>query len=150
MAQSTAGIKLYYGTSADGTTIPPSWTEIPDITGIPSMGASPNKLDTTTLAQLTQKTYIDGLVDLGGTFEFTANMTPALIAAVDAAAAATTSPATRAFKVSYPSPIEAGYWWMGETQAVVPGEASPDAVITTTVYVSQETAITYVDETAVS
>ena len=86
MAQSTAGIKLYYGTSIvtnDVPAIPTEWTELPDITSIPALGAPPAKLETTTLAQTEQKTYINGLMDLGGSFEFGANMTPALVAAVE-------------------------------------------------------------------
>lgn len=149
MAQSTAGIKLYYGTSTvtnNVPAIPSSWTEIPDITSIPSMTATPNKLETTTLSELVQKTYVEGLQDLGGSFEFKANMTPALVAAVDLAAAAVTSGHARAFKVSYPDPLSVGYWWTGEVQAVKPGEAGVDAVVTTSVYISQATSLTKVSE----
>lgn len=153
MAQSTAGIKLYYGESTvtdNVPAIPTSWTEIPDITGVPAMGSSPNKLETTTLAELVQKTYINGLQDLGGTFEFPANMTPALVSAVALANAAVGTGKARAFKVSFPAPLSLGYWWTGEVEIVKPGEASVDAVTTTTVYISQATALTAVDESAVS
>jgi len=144
MAQSTAGIKLYYGASINHAE-PLSWTEIPDITGVPAMSSAPNKLETTTLSATTMKTYINGLQDLGGSFEFPANMTPELVSAVDTAAAAPGSGA-RAFKVSYPAPLSTGYWWEGEIQAVRPGEAGVDAVATTTLYISQETEIADIDE----
>lgn len=147
MAQSTAGIKLYYGESVGGAE-PASWTEIPDIKSIPSMSATPNKLETTDLGELVQKTYINGLQDLGGVFEFTANMTPELVAAVDLAAVDPTG--DRAFKVSYPAPLSVGYWWTGEVEPVKPGEASVDAVVECTVYVSQATALTKIDESGVS
>ena len=153
MAQSTAGIKVYYGTSlvTNGVpAIPATWTEIPDITSVPAMSASPEKLETTTLAETIQKTYINGLQDLGGAFEFGANMTPELVAAVNLAAADPGAGNARAFKVSFPAPLELGYWWTGEVMPVKPGESSVNAVATTTVYISQSTALTEVDESAVS
>lgn len=148
MAQSTAGIKLFYGASIGGEA-PVTWTEIPDITSTPALGSAPAQLDSTTLAETAYKTYIPGLQDLGGSFEFAANMTPELVAAVDAAAEAPTS-GDRAFKISFPAPLEIGYWWTGEVQPVAPGEASVDAVATTTVYVSQESALTKLDESGIS
>lgn len=141
MAQSTAGIKLWYGESADGTTIPSSWTEIPDIASTPALGAAPAKLDATNLGHTTMKVYINGLQDLGGAFEFSAQMTPALIAAVDTAAVAPASPAKRAFSITFPLPIGERYWWIGECEPVAPGEASVDAVAMTTLFISQETEL---------
>ena len=153
MAQSTAGIKLYYGTSTvtnNVPAVPSTWVEIPDIVSTPALNSSPAKLETTTLSELVQKTYINGLMDLGGSFEFGANMTPALVAAVDAAAAAPSTGTARAFKISFPEPLEIGYWWTGDIEPVAPGEASVDAVATTTVYISQSTALTKIDESGVS
>ena len=153
MAQITAGIKVYYGDSTvtlNVPAIPTVWTEIPDITGIPSMSASPAKIETTTLAELSQKTYINGLMDLGGSFEFPANMTPALIDAVTAAAADPASGKVRAFSIVFPAPLALRYWWTGTVLPVAPGEAGIDAAVTTTVYISQATALTEVDEDAVS
>jgi hypothetical protein len=151
MAQSTAGIKLYFGDSADGgTTIPASWTELPDITGTPSMNASPAKLDSTNLAELVQKTYVNGLMDLGGSFEFPANMTPGLVSAAATASTAAVAPASRCFMIDFPAPLNTGYWWQGELAALAPGENSVDAVVTTTLYISQETALTPFDSTAIS
>ena len=148
MAQSTAGIKLYYGTSVSGA-IPTTWTEIPDIISTPALSAAPAQLETTTLSERVQKTYIQGLQDLGGSFEFNANMTPGLVTAVDTAAVPPETGA-RAFKISFPAPLEIGYWWAGDVQPVAPGEASVDSVATTTLYVSQATALTKVDESGVS
>jgi hypothetical protein len=153
MAQSTAGIKLYYGDSVvtEGVpAIPTTWVEIPDITGIPSMNSTPAKLETTKLSETVQKTYINGLMDLGGSFEFPANMTPEL---VDAVAVPAADPATGhawGFKISFPAPLSTGYWWTGEIEPVRPGEGGVDAVATTTVYISQSTAIDEVDESGVS
>ena len=147
MAQSTAGIKLYYGESTvtnNVPAIPASWDELPDIVSTPALNAAPAKLDSTTLAETVQKTYINGLMDLGGSFEFTANMTPALVAAAALAAAAVGTGKARAFSIVFPAPLSKRYWWVGELSTVAPGESAVDAVAQTTLYISQETAITEV------
>jgi len=87
---------------------------------------------------------------LGGSLEFPANFTPELAAAAALAAADPGAGNARAFKVSFPSPLSLGYWWTGELSAVRPGESSVDAVLTTTLYISQATAIAEIDEGAVS
>lgn len=144
MAQSTAGIKLYYGESTvtlGVPAIPSSWDEIPDIVSTPDLSAAPAKLDSTTLAQTVQKTYINGLQDLGGSFEFEANMTPELVAAVALAAVDPGTGKARAFSIVFPAPLSKRYWWTGEIKPVAPGAASVDAVAATKLYISQETAI---------
>lgn len=144
MPQSTAGIKLYWGDSVvtEGVpAIPSSWTEIPDIKSTPSLNSTPDKLETTVLSETIQKTYINGLMDLGGSFEFTANMTPALVAAVALAAADPASGHARAFSIVFPAPLSTRYWWTGEIQPVRPGETAVASVAETTVYISQETAV---------
>jgi hypothetical protein len=149
MAQSTAGIKLYYGVSTVTNGVPAittSWVESPDIISTPALNATPAQLDSTTLSETVQKTYIAGLQDLGGSFEFSANMTPGLVSAVDTAAAAPSTGTVRAFKISFPAPLSVGYWWTGNVEPVRPGEASVDSVATTTVYISQETALAKVSE----
>lgn len=152
MAQSTAGIKLFYGTSTvtDGVpAVPTSWTEIPDITSTPSMGAPPSQLDTTTLAQTVMKTYIAGLMDLGS-LEFGANMTPEFVAAVALAAVDPGTGFDRAFLIDFPTPLDKGYWWTGTCLAARPGEASVDAVATSTLYVTIATALAEIDSSAIS
>lgn len=144
MAQTTAGIKLYYGESTVTSgvpAIPTEWTEIPDITGVPAMASSPESIETTTLAETQYKTYISGLQDLGGSFEFPANMTPELVTAVTAAAGDPGTGKARAFSVVFPAPLSIRYWWTGKVDKVAPGEASVNGVVTTTVYISQETAL---------
>ena len=144
MAQSTAGVKLYYGdaTVTGGVaTIPATWTEIPDITSTPALNAAPAKLETTTLAETKQKTYINGLTDLGGSLEFKANFTPELVAAIDLAVVDPGAGKARAFSIVFPAPASTRYWWTGEVVPVAPGEAAVDAVAETTVYISQETEV---------
>lgn len=58
MAVNTSNTILSYST--DGTT----WTKLADITNYPDLGASPSKLDTTTLTETKVKTSILGLQEV--------------------------------------------------------------------------------------
>lgn len=58
MAVNTSNTILSYST--DGT----SWTKVADITNYPDLGASPSKLDTTTLTATKFKTSILGLQEI--------------------------------------------------------------------------------------
>lgn len=144
MAQNTAGVKLVYGTATiAGTTITPptSWTHIPGLTSFPAMSSAPEALDATTTDELKFKTYIDGLMDLGGSLEFGANHTPALEDTVDAALEA------NCFAIEYPEPLSERYWWLGKIQPIRPGEVGVNQVLTTTLYISQESEPTKQDIT---
>ncbi len=68
-------------------------------------------------------------------------MTPELVAAVALAAVDPGTGKARAFSVVFPEPLSTRYWWTGEVDPVAPGEASVNAVTTTTVYISQETGL---------
>ncbi|MBQ1779956.1 MAG: hypothetical protein II001_00800 [Bacteroidales bacterium] len=150
MAQSSAGIRLFYcsGAEKSGSTwsLPttPSWVEIPDITSIPAISGDPNMLDTTVLAETQQKTYIAGLKDNGGSMSYNAWLTTELIAAAEDAVSADVDAKEDskrlAFAINFPSPLNCYYWYIGTPQAVLPGEAEVDAVIATTFVTSMETA----------
>lgn len=73
---STAGVSLQYAVEATKGTRPTSGYEtIVGIKSIPSLNPAPDTIETTDLSQTEFKTYIDGLKDLGGALEFTANLT---------------------------------------------------------------------------
>lgn len=144
MAQSSAGIKLYYGQSTDGKAKPATWTEIPDVTAIPALGGEPNMLDCTPLSETVQKQYIPGLKDPGGALGYTVNMTPDMLTATDAASTPPTTPAKIAFAVEFPAPLNCHYWYFGSGVNVTPGETEVDAVVTSTFYTSVESTITKV------
>lgn len=140
MAQNTAGVHLVWGkaiidSTTNAVTPPTTWTHIPGITSFPTLSAPPESLDATTTDELEYKVYIPGLKDLGGALEFTANHTPELEAAVDAAIAGDAN----CFGIEYPAPLSERYWWLGEVDEVRPGEIGVNEVITTTLYISQET-----------
>lgn len=76
---STAGVSLQYAVEATAGTRPTSGYEtIIGIKSIPSLNPAPDTIETTDLSQTEFKTYIDGLKDLGGALEFTANLTQEL------------------------------------------------------------------------
>ena len=86
---STAGMRLYYAVEATAGTMPTSGlTKIPEVKGIPSFNPAPETIDSTTLEETEYRTYVEGLKDLGGALEFTANITEDLITAWEACNAA--------------------------------------------------------------
>lgn len=77
---STAGIQLLYAVETTAGTRPTSgYTRIYGVKSTPSLNPAPDTLETTTLDETEYKTYIDGLKDLGGSLEFTFNLTETLI-----------------------------------------------------------------------
>lgn len=81
IALSSIGVRVYYTVSTDGTTpiTDESFVEIPEVKSIPSLSPAPDTLETTPLSNTEYKTYINGLKDLGGALEFTANLTQDLL-----------------------------------------------------------------------
>lgn len=81
---STAGIHLLYAIETTAGTRPTTgYTDLPGVKSTPSLNPAPEALDATTLNELTYKKYVEGLKDLGGSLEFTFNLTQALIDAWD-------------------------------------------------------------------
>lgn len=76
---STAGVSLQYAVEATAGERPTTgYAPITGIKSIPSLNPAPDTIETTDLSQTEFKTYIDGLKDLGGALEFTANLTQEL------------------------------------------------------------------------
>ena len=72
---STIGVHLKYAPEATAGTRPTSgYVDLPGIKSIPAMTAAPDALETTTLNETEYKTYIPGLKDLGGSLDFTFNL----------------------------------------------------------------------------
>lgn len=158
MAQSSAGIKLYYTDDATisntGVVSLPSsgitWSEIPDVTSIPALGGEPNMLDCTVLSETVQKRYIPGLKDPGGSLGYAVLMTPAMLTATNAAVSAfegLESGKAMAFAVQFPAPLNRYYWYSGQPVAVSPGETEIDGVLSSTFYTSVGSTITEVTGT---
>lgn len=76
---STIGVHLKYAVETEAGTRPTTgYTDLKGVKSIPSMNAAPDNLETTTLNEEEFKTYIPGLKDLGGSLEFTFNLSQAL------------------------------------------------------------------------
>ena len=76
VAISTAGTKVTYAwETVSGTRPTTGYVHIPDIKEVPAFDSAPEALDSTTLTKETYKSSIDGLIDLGGNINFTANLT---------------------------------------------------------------------------
>ena len=76
---STAGVSLQYAVEVTAGERPTTgYAPITGIKSIPSLNPAPDTIETTDLSQTEFKTYIDGLKDLGGALEFTANLTQEL------------------------------------------------------------------------
>ena len=73
MAQISKGIRLGYG-KMTGSTRPSAHIFIPELTGIPALGAPPTSHQVTTLNHGTH-VYTKGLMDVGGNLDFPAIFT---------------------------------------------------------------------------
>ena len=72
---STIGVHLKYAVEATAGTRPTTgYTDLVGVKSIPSFSPAPDDLETTTLNETEYKTYIPGLKDLGGTLQFTFNL----------------------------------------------------------------------------
>ena len=79
IAISSIGIKVSYAFEAVAGTKPTTgYVHLEGVKELPELNPAPDTLETTTFDNLEYKTYINGLKDLGGALEFTANFTQAL------------------------------------------------------------------------
>lgn len=139
MAQISKGIKLGYAVAVDPRTEAPTYTYFSDITGIPSLSATPTTHDVTTLDDAAH-VYIKGLVDIGGTLDFPCNFTPELIAEVEACISAGQSDDLE-FCVEFPAPLSKRYYFNGEASMVVNDSVDVDAPVTGTLSIIPNTTI---------
>ena len=73
------GVKVSYAfESVAGTRPTTGYALIPQVKEIPEMNPQPETLETTSFDNKEYKTYVDGLKDLGGVLDFTANFTQEL------------------------------------------------------------------------
>lgn len=79
IAITSIGIKVSYAFESTAGTMPTSgYKVIPQVKEIPEMNPQPETLETTSFDNKEYKTYVDGLKDLGGVLDFTANYTQEL------------------------------------------------------------------------
>ena len=133
----TIGVKLKYAVEASAGTRPTSnYTEIPDIKSTPAIDINPNKLQVTNLTDQYHR-YIDGVKDVGDSFDFTANLTANLkskwASCVTAAASAYASGKSTWFEISIPN--FDSFYFAGKPSELGVNEMSVDAVIESTLHI---------------
>lgn len=146
MAQISKGIKLGYGAYTDSTTRPTTYDYIPDVTGIPALGASPSTHQVTNLTDTMHK-YIKGLVDVGGNLDFPCIFTSDVIDAVDSAITLQEASEPVEWAVEFPAPLSKRAFFTGEAEIVFNESADVDAPITGTVSIVPTGVIEWEDIT---
>lgn len=136
MAQISKGIRLGYMVSG---TSPKAYTFLPDLTGIPALGATPSTHQRTTLNDSMHR-YIKGLVDVGGNLDFPCIFTDEVIDAVDDAITAQGAN-TLEWAVEFPLPLGKRMYFTGEVSKAFNESVDVDAPITGTVSIVPTSSI---------
>jgi len=106
--------------------------ELPDLTQFPDLSGSVDTIETTTFAAKVNKTYIDGLRDLGSTLDFEANLTVELSDAVDTLLASVEENGAVCFGIEFPAPLAKRWVWVGSIDDLRPNQGTPNDVLKTT------------------
>ena len=134
---STIGVKVKWASESTKGSRPTSgFTTIPDIKSTPAIDINPAKLQVTNLVDEYHR-YIDGVKDVGDSFDFTANLTASLKTAwnslVTAAEAAWASGFATWFEISIPN--FDSFYFAGIPTELGVNEMGVDAVIEATLHV---------------
>ena len=146
MAQISKGIKLGYAEAVSPRVAPPTYTYIPDLTGIPALGGAPATHQVTDLDN-TSHVYIKGLPDVGGNLDFPCIFTDEIITAVDTALGLEESGTIHEWAVEFPAPVSRRAYFNGECSTVFNESVDVDAPITGTLSLVPNTEIKWEDIT---
>ena len=133
----TIGVKVKYCIETTAGSRPTTgYTNIPDIKNTPAIDINPNKLQVTNLIDQYHR-YIDGVKDVGDSFDFTANLTASLksvwTAMVTSANTAWASNKSTWFEISIPN--FDSFYFAGRPSELGVNEMGVDAVIEATLHV---------------
>lgn len=133
----TIGVKLKYCVETTAGSRPESgYTNIPDIKQTPAIDINPQKIQVTNLVDPYHR-YIDGVKEVGDSFDFTANLTASLktiwASMVSAANSAWTSGKTTWFEISIPN--FDSFYFAGRPVELGVNEMGVDAVIESTLHI---------------
>ena len=133
----TIGVKLKYCVETSAGSRPTSgYTQIPDIKATPSIDINPAKIQVTNLEDKYHR-YVDGVKDVGESFDFTANLTAALktkwASLVSAANTAWASGKSTWFEISIPN--FDSFFFAGIPTELGVNEMAVDSVIESTLHV---------------
>ena len=143
---STAGVFLAYCVETSAGTRPTTgYTKLTGLKSTPSLNPAPETLESTTLDETEFKTYVKGLRDLGGSLEFTFNLTQNLVdewgALVTAYETAKASNKATWFTVVIPG-ITNSFYFTGEPSAMGVPETSVNSILEITNYITPTNAPT--------
>ena len=137
---STAGVALAYAIEEIAGTRPTgNFTRIHGIKSTPNLNPAPETIEATTLDETEFKTYVEGLKDLGGALEFTANLTQNLItewdALITAYETATASQKNIWFSIVIPG-LEEAVYFAGKPSNLGAPETAVNSILETTLYIT--------------
>lgn len=137
---STAGVSLSYASEATAGTRPTTgYIKVPGMKSTPDLNPAPETIETTTLDSLVYKTYVDGLKDMGGALEFTANLTEELISTWDtlmtAYITAKTSNKSIWFVIQHPN-LAKGVYFKGNPSSMGLPSTEVGGVLETTLFIT--------------
>jgi hypothetical protein len=133
----TIGVSLKWASETTVGSRPLSgYATIPSIKGTPAIDINPNKIEVTDLSDAYRR-YVDGVKDVGDSFDFTANLTAALKTAwnscVSAATAARNASKATWFEINIPN--FDSFFFAGLPTELGVNEMGVDAVIESTLHI---------------
>lgn len=136
----TAGVHMYYAAEATANTRPTTgYVDIPGVKSTPSLNPAPEALDATTLNEEEYIIYVQGLKDLGGSLEFTFNLTQELLTVWETlmTAAATAKAANKSlwFQIVVPGLTNAVYFRGDPADTGLPA-MEVNSVLETSMYIT--------------
>lgn len=151
---STAGVQLAYAVESTAGTRPSTgFTRIHGIKSTPSLNPAPETIEATTLDETEYKTYVNGLKDLGGALEFTANLTENLMTEWEALMTAyeTAKAGGKAvwFTIVIPGLTESVFF-TGDPSNLGAPETSVNAILETTLYITATNEPNWFEKATVS
>lgn len=141
---SSAGMFLAYAPEATAGTRPTTgFLVVPEVKSMPSFNPAPNQIDSTTLLETEYMTYVQGLKDLGGALEYTANLTDDLMDfwsdLLEAKETANAAGKAIWFAVVHPK-LKYATFFTGDPAPIGFNEASVNAMAETTLYITPNSA----------
>lgn len=151
---STAGMILAYAVEATKGTRPTTgYLEVPEVKSMPSFNPPPNNIDSTTLKETEYMTYVKGLKDLGGSLEYTANLTDDLMdfwtTLLEAKETADAAGKAIWFSVVHPD-LKYATFYTGDPAPIGFNEATVGAMAETTLYITPNTAPILADKPTIT
>lgn len=134
------GVSVAYAPEVTAGTRPTeNFTKLHGIKSTPSLNPAPETIEATTFDETEYKIYVEGLKDLGGALEFTANLTQNLITEWDdlmtAYETATASEKALWFAITIPG-LDESVFFKGKPSALGAPELTYNTLAETTVYIT--------------